>query len=308
MKPHFIGLVLVFATSTLSAQQDIDKTIMVDGKQREYVIHLPYDFDKLKKAPILFALHGSGGKSEGTQRLYQLDPLADKYGYIVIYPQAIYKNWNIPGISAYGDVDEDANDVHFISELIDSTAAFYKGDTNNVFVTGLSRGGKFALFLGWKLNNRIRAIAPVCASIPVGMEKDFRFAKPMPTLLINGTADPLVNYNGGYGRMNVGQNVGDGFDMLPTEELVKKLEILNNCDTSTAAIYIPNNNAGDECTAVKYCYKSNSAPVQFIKVIGGGHTWPGSLQYLPKFLIGSVCLDFNAADEIFNFFTSVSKQ
>jgi polyhydroxybutyrate depolymerase len=307
MKPHFIALFLLFVSSILSAQQNIDKTIMVDGKQREYIIHLPYDFDKLKKAPILFALHGSGGKSEGTQRLYQLDALADEYGYIVIYPQAIYKNWNIPDIPAYGDIDATADDVHFISELIDSTAILYKGDTDKVFVTGLSRGGKFALYLGWKLNNRIKAIAPVCASIPNEMEKDFRFPKPMPTLIINGTADPLVNYNGGYGRMNVGQYVGSGFDMMPTEDLVKRLTVLDKCDTLYTTTNMPNNNAGDECTAIKYVYNGTAAPVEFIKIVGGGHTWPGSLQYLPRFIIGNVCLDFNAADEIFNFFRSVSK-
>jgi polyhydroxybutyrate depolymerase len=308
MKNLFILLISIFSPFCLSAQTNIDKTITVDGKTRTYIIHLPWNFQAINKAPILFALHGSGGKSEETQRLYQLDPLADKYGWIVIYPQAIYKNWNIPGISSYGDVDTNANDLHFISALIDSASTFYKGDTTRVYVTGLSRGGKFALYLAFKLNSRIRAVAPVCASIPKNMEAEYHFNKPMPVLLINGTADPLVNYNGGYGRLNVGQNIGPGFDMMPTEELVNKLRTLNKCDTTVLITKLPDNNAGDDCTAIKCFYESSSAPVEFIKVNGGGHTWPGSLQYLPKFIIGNVCRDFNASDEIFNFFLLAGKQ
>ncbi len=41
-----------------------------------------------------------------------------------------------------------------------------------------------------------------------------------------------------------------------------------------------------------------------IKVIGGGHTWSGGFQYLPKKLIGEVSKDFNVADKLWKFFES----
>lgn len=289
------------------AQTNITKTIMVDGKNREYIIHLPKKYESLKRIPIIMALHGSGGKDEGTQKLYKLDEPADKYGFIVIYPQAIYKSWNIPGITAYGEIDSTADDVHFISVLIDSTARFYKGDSNKVFATGISRGGKFSLYLAYKLNNRIKAIAPVCASIPKNMEQEYTFTKPVPVLMICGTNDPLVNYYGGYSKLNTGTHIGPGFDMLPAEELVAHIRTLNNCDTTAITTAIPDTDPTDGCTAVKYYYKSDKAPVEFIKITGGGHTWSGSLQYLPRFLIGNTCRDFSDADEIVNFFNSVSK-
>ncbi|HSY77211.1 MAG TPA: PHB depolymerase family esterase, partial [Bacteroidia bacterium] len=100
MKRLFFLNFLLISAPVLFAQTNIDKTIMVDGKKRDYIIHLPANYQTLNNIPLIMALHGSGGKSEGTQKLYQLDPLADKYGYIVLYPQAIYKNWNIPGIPA----------------------------------------------------------------------------------------------------------------------------------------------------------------------------------------------------------------
>jgi polyhydroxybutyrate depolymerase len=306
MKHFFSFFILYLFGFSVFAQTNLDKTIMVDGKRRDYIIHLPKNYQALSKPPILVALHGSGGRDENTQRLYRLDAPADKYGYIVVYPQAIYRNWNIPGISAYGQIDSTADDTHFISSLIDSVIRFYKGDSTRVFVTGLSRGGKFSLYLADKLNSKIKAVAPVCASIPNYMEDNYHFNKPMPVLLINGTEDPLVSYKGGYGRLNTGQHTGPGFYMLPTEELVNKLVNLNHCDSTVTITNIPDTDPSDGCKAIKYFYKNDAAPVEFIKIIGGGHTWAGGFQYLPVFAIGNTCKDFSAADEILDFFNLFS--
>jgi polyhydroxybutyrate depolymerase len=44
------------------------------------------------------------------------------------------------------------------------------------------------------------------------------------------------------------------------------------------------------------------AQVELIRVQGGGHTWPGGTQYLPRLVIGAVCRDFDAVPFIFDFF------
>jgi polyhydroxybutyrate depolymerase len=45
--------------------------------------------------------------------------------------------------------------------------------------------------------------------------------------------------------------------------------------------------------------------VTLLEVRGGGHTWPGGSQYLPDFLVGRVSRDFDASEEIFDFFKSI---
>jgi polyhydroxybutyrate depolymerase len=47
--------------------------------------------------------------------------------------------------------------------------------------------------------------------------------------------------------------------------------------------------------------------VILIRLEGGGHTWPGGLQYLPERLIGGVCRDFDATELIWTFFRRHSK-
>jgi len=39
-----------------------------------------------------------------------------------------------------------------------------------------------------------------------------------------------------------------------------------------------------------------------IAVSGGGHTWPGGLQYLPESVIRKTSREFNASDVIWQFF------
>jgi polyhydroxybutyrate depolymerase len=304
-KNYLLSCIFFFASCTIKAQSDISKTITIDGRQREYIIHLPPSFQSISKLPILFGLHGGGGTDENTIKFYNLNDLADKNGFIVIYPNAIGKSWAIPGFSARSKkADSTVDDVHFISVLLDTIIHYYKGDSTKVFTTGISRGGEFSLYLAYKLSSRIRAIAPVCANVPKTVLKNYSFAHPTPVLLINGTDDPLIKYDGGYGKYLRTDEPGEGFDMASTDDLIKKITLLDSCKASPAITNMPDNDPDDGCTAIKNEYTCGGINVTLIKVVDGGHTWPGGKQYLPKFIIGKVCRDFNAENEIFSFFLS----
>jgi polyhydroxybutyrate depolymerase len=60
----------------------------------------------------------------------------------------------------------------------------------------------------------------------------------------------------------------------------------------------------DDCTVTRWVYTGGreGSVVEFWRVDGGGHTWPGGDQYLPKKMIGPVCRDFDASEEIWKFF------
>ena len=220
-----------------------------------------------------------------------------------MYPDAVNKTWHIPGIATrVKDYDTTVNDVHFISVLLDTLIAHYKTDDTKVFCTGLSRGAMFSYYLADALNTRITAIAPVCGGISKPIAETYSFAKPIPVLMINGTADPLVDYTGGYGKLNKRNEGNEEADMLPTEELVKKIITLNKCSSVAVATLLPDTNASDECTEMEYMYNCGTVKVDFIKIENGGHTWAGGTQYLPKFIIGRLCEDFSASQKIFDFF------
>jgi polyhydroxybutyrate depolymerase len=300
-------LILLFSIFCFVAQvTDIDKSIVVDGLNRQYLIHLPPGYANTQMLPVIFALHGGGGEYKSTPKLYNLNTLADQYNFIVVYPNALNKSWSMKGVdSRVKGNTQDIDDVHFISVLMDTLIRYNKADRRRFFCTGLSRGGIFSFFLASRLSSRIRAIAPVCAAIPVSIGDTYTFQHPMPVLMINGTADPLILYNGGEGRFTAANAVADQNNMLPAEELVQKVAKLNHCNGVAKVDLIPDTDPSDGCTATKYTYAGPNADVIFIKITNGGHTWPGGTQYLPKFIIGKLCRDFKAEDEIFRFFMSV---
>lgn len=304
MKKIFAFTICLFSIHVCLAQ-NINKKILVDGLSRNYIIHLPPAFNNMQKLPVIFALHGGGGTAQGAIDFYNLEPLADKNNFIIVYPDAINKAWNIPGImSRVKRLDTLVDDAHFISVLLDTLITNYKADDKKIYCTGISRGAMFCYYLADTLNDRIAAIAPVCGSISKTLAAAYSFKKPIPVLIINGTADPLVSYNGGYGRMN-GRNEGnEDADMLPTEDLVNKIVALDNCNSEPKIFSLPNNNLNDGCTETESIYNCNKIKVDFIKIENGGHTWAGGTQYLPKFLIGRLCEDFSASQKIFDFFIS----
>ncbi len=303
MRRNCFSIAICLLSILSASAQNTNRQMKVNGLMRSYIVHLPPAYSNLQKLPVIFALHGGGGTAKNAVDFFGLETLADKNNFIIVYPDAINKAWNIPGMtSRVKRLDTPVDDVQFISVLLDTLIAHYKADDTKIYCTGMSRGAMFSYYLADALNARIAAIAPVCGGISKTMAANYSFKKPVPVLIINGTADPLVSYNGGYGKMN-GRNEGDeDADLLSTEALINKIVAMNNCNAKPKSFYLPDNDVNDDCTEIEYVYDCSNVKVDFIKVENGGHTWPGGTQYLPKFIVGRVCRDFSASQKIFDFF------
>ena len=56
-----VPIVILFILFAFIAQAtDIDKTIIVNGLKRQYLVHLPPGYTAAKQLPVIFALHGGG--------------------------------------------------------------------------------------------------------------------------------------------------------------------------------------------------------------------------------------------------------
>jgi len=56
---------------------------------------------------------------------------------------------------------------------------------------------------------------------------------------------------------------------------------------------------------IEYSGCINESKVVLYRIEGGGHTWPGGLQYLPVRLVGRTTRDINGCDEIWEFFRNL---
>jgi polyhydroxybutyrate depolymerase len=298
-KRSSLVFLLMLLLISAGAQQNIDALLSVNGISREYTIHLPPASNEKASVPLVLVFHGGGGNNKQVQRYMQMDPIADRENFIVVYPNGIGKQWN-DGREFKESVSIN-DDVQFISQLLDSMLQHFHVDSKRIFATGISNGGFFSIYLSLRLNKRLLAVAPVCASIPARIYSWFFPEKPISILIINGTKDPLVPYNGG----TVGNRMtGDRGDCMPTDSMISRYVRINQTTTSPVIISLPDNNKRDGCTAIEYTYAGgmDGTIVRLVKINNGGHTLPGGYPYLPKMIIGRVCNDFEGNQMIWEFF------
>lgn len=286
MKKHLLSLILISTLFTLKAQNTVVDSIFVGGQYRSYRLYVPAIYTGATARPLILNLHGYTSNAQQQQLYSNFMPIADTANFLMVYPNGTFSSgqrfWNA-GIS--GAL---VNDIAFLSALIDSLDLTYNINLNRVYSTGMSNGGYMSHTLACELSNRITAIASVTGSIfTTQYGSNCHPMRPVPVMQIHGTSDPTVPYIGSSTSM-------------PIDTVVKYWVKKNNCNTTATFSNVPNTNTADGCTAEHYLYSggTNGSTVEFFKIIGGLHTWPG-------FPFGGVGtnLDINASVEIWRFFS-----
>jgi len=279
---------------TFEGSEQTNKTISVDGRQREYIQFLPEDWFEENNIPIVFVLHGGTGSPEGMLGYVDFRALANSKKFILIYPKGIEKNWNDGRPTDANQLGVD--DVNFIRKLIDNLVAYYSVNENAVFVTGISNGAFMASRLGCELSNRIKAFASVAGTIEANtIALNCNPNTPVSALYIHGTADEFVPFNGGE------MEAGDGGFITSHWEAITKWNEINNSSATPIITNLPDI-ANDNTTIIKTKYQgeNNSEVISYV-VENGGHTWPGAAGGF-DFFLGNTSKDMNAKQVIWDFF------
>jgi polyhydroxybutyrate depolymerase len=105
--------------------------------------------------------------------------------------------WNSGQLRA-GSPRTGVDDVAFVATLLDDLKTRAPHDPKRVYVTGHSNGGGMSFRLAAKLADRIAAIATVAGLVN---DPDPHPSRPVPTLFILGTKDPLTPLAGGESHL-----------------------------------------------------------------------------------------------------------
>lgn len=283
------------------------QSIAVDGVQRTYYIHFPSGNKSRSKLPLVLVLHG-GGKGDGLKAAERtgFTSLADKNSFIVVYPNGIDAYWRDGrGYSHRGKGDDSVDDVGFLSKLIDHLVQDSKADPKRVYVTGNSNGGMMALRLGCEITSKLAAIAPVIANIPKKIIGACQPKHPLPVLLMNGTDDPLVPYEGGYVHFRR-KKMGE---VVSTDETIAFWVKNNHCNTKAKVVKLPDHDPRDHSTVTVSTYSgpTTQSEVVLYAIVGGGHTLPGSNAPDAPRLVGRKNNDIDSAAVIWEFFSRHSR-
>lgn len=277
---------IFFSTIHFSfGQTNVFDSLEVDGITRIYRLYIPASYTGNEEVPLVLNLHGYGSNSL-EQFLYgNFTAIADTANFIIAMPEGTTDlvgnlSWNTFGLSA-------VDDVGFLSQFIDFVSSQYNIDQERIYSTGMSNGGFMSYELACQLGNKITAIASVTGSMNVLRIADCNPGRVFPVMQIHGTMDATVPYNG---------NIA----FAPIDSVVSFWRANNTCISNANFENVPDINTTDNCTAEHYvwdCSLSNSS-VEFFKIIGGGHSWPGAL-----ININTTNMDFSASAEIWRFFS-----
>jgi poly(3-hydroxybutyrate) depolymerase len=142
-------------TKLIVNEADESFYLVHDGKKRTGVMHLPAGYDGSIPCSLVFALHGKGMTGARFREL-GFDEYADRYNFIMVYPDAIAGIWEIyPGITGAND------DVAFFKKMLKGLAKKYRIEPSRVYVTGHSMGGYMTYRLAHDLPGTFSAMAPV---------------------------------------------------------------------------------------------------------------------------------------------------
>jgi polyhydroxybutyrate depolymerase len=215
-------------------------TVTSSGVERSYRLHVPGSLGAPKRAPLVFVLHGASGNAARVEVRYHWDALSDRDHFFVVYPQGVLDQWNAmlsPG---------SADDVRFLTALIDHLTRTLRVDPRRVYVAGMSNGGAMTYRLGCALADRLAAIAAVEAWNP-----GCRAAHPISLVAVHGLADHEVSFARAQQSV-AGWRADDGCPI----------------DARVAGTGPVTHRVWGPCAV--------GTAVELYGVAGGGHEWPGA--------------------------------
>ncbi len=161
---------------TYTFEKKISKYVGTD-----YLLYLPQEYHESQKEwPLVVFLHGSGAAGTDIRKVHRragppkLVAQGKEFPFILLSPQ--HKSgtrWS--------------ND--YLEALLDQTVDRYRVDTDRIYLTGLSGGGRGAWSFAMAHPDRFAALAVISArSIPEGAPR----IKHLPIWVFHGAKDPLV--------------------------------------------------------------------------------------------------------------------
>ncbi len=239
-------------------------TIEVGGQKRQATI---VERSRLKRAPrptiIVLRASGAGARRAGLSRIDRflgLDEAAG-VGTVLAFPSAIGRRWQIEG------KDDDAAMVRALAARL---VADGLADKKRIYLAGVSSGALMATRIVCDGADYLAGAAALIGTAPAGVAASCKPAKPIPFLLLAGTADPLTPYQGGPSKLEDFKG-----DVASAEATLAPFAAAADCGKTHSTDELPNKDANDGSRVVVEKFQGCKAPVELYRIVGGGHALPG---------------------------------
>ncbi|MFN8037719.1 MAG: PHB depolymerase family esterase [Acidimicrobiales bacterium] len=288
-------------TSTATAMDKQRQEVAAGGDDRWFLLTVPAAHDGKTPLPLVLDFHGLMEGAQIHSTMTKFSDLAQQEGFVVAFPHGtgnpVHWNANLEGPNP---------DLEYFDAMLDQIGSQLCIDTSRVYSTGLSYGAIMTSMLACTRADKLAAIAPVDGvQLPDGCSP----SKTLPVLAMHGTADPILRFNGGVGSMVnsllAGQLAENTETTQPPYDLngegypktVAGWAAKNGCDPTPKDTKVSD-------TVIRRVYSCPQGhDVEFVIVVGGGHSWPGSefSRSIEK-VVGPTTFDIDATKAIWEFF------
>ena len=211
--------------------------LTVDGHPRTYLLDRP---NARGPSPTVIMLHGANSKAEGIAQGTGLARLGPQEGFVAAFPQSRANVWNrfpagkeLPqAIEFFRQFGGPPNDIGFLKMLTADLVRRGISDPARIYLAGQSNGGFMTLSMFCFEGGMFAGIGLQITSMAEKTGEECRPAKPLPVVLMSGSADVTVPYRGGPVAPLNPQNPQaprPTFSVWSTDRLVFHFRKLNGC-------------------------------------------------------------------------------
>lgn len=223
-----------------------------------------------------------------------------------MYPNGYQGNWNDCRTAAtYPARAENIDDLALVRALITRFQRSHGIDPAQAFAAGYSNGGQLIVRLAAEMAGTFAGLAAIAATRPTA--DNFSCTgpgTPVPMLLIAGTNDPIVPYEGGVISLFGLQPRGTARSARDTGAYFAQQNGLGAGATERVLV----GSAASSTSMIETSFiQVDRLPMILYTIVNGGHVIPGPTTSFPR-LVGPSNRDFDATAVIWQFFAELPKR
>ncbi len=240
-------------------------TIRSGGFDRTFALRVPKAYDGKRSLPLVVILHGWTASGELAEQYTRMAETAEREGFVLAAPDGLGqpRGWNAGFLDLSG---KRADDVAFVSDVIDRSAKEVGVDPDRVFVAGHSNGAMLANLVGSRLGDKVAAVGSVAGIIGLpqtggGTRTIPEPEVPVSVMLIHGKQDETVAYDPSSPGFLKGISAPDAARWWAER---------------IGAVGSPSRTSGQDGRVVTETWKAKDGrEVVLISIGNGSHAWPG---------------------------------
>jgi len=269
MLRHLLPLALLLASATATAE-----TLVIDGVPRTYELRTPQQH----AAPLVLVLHGNTEQGRNILEHTTWPEVARREGFVLVAPDGLNRAW--ADFRGHGEAvgkrpPAGTDDVKFLTRLVDDLVQRGVADPQHIYVAGISNGGAMAMSLACVRPDLFAAASSTIMAMTRGLAAHCHPSQGTPMLFMNGTEDPLVNFNGGRGTNRMMGVSG----LLSTEDTLRWWRGVDGCARDDgAASNLPDRVRDDNSSVTRIgSHCPAGSDVLLYRINGGGHRLPDTI-------------------------------